>query len=75
MTNKNLPSHRIYAPIRDDRGKETGQLVEIGAIWPHKKGEGMSIKINALPLETADFGNLVAFVNKQSKASSDRGGE
>jgi hypothetical protein len=69
MTKKsNMPSHRVYAVTND--GKQTFWR-EIGAVWPHSDGEGFSMKLDFLPLNSADFviRKLKAETPEESEAS------
>ena len=45
------PSHRVY--LVQDAPKEGAKALwtEIGAIWPHKDGQGGSLSFKATPLE------------------------
>ncbi len=38
------PSHRIFRYTKSEDGKN---VQEIGALWPHKDGQGFSIKLKA----------------------------
>jgi hypothetical protein len=52
-TTKALPSHRVYAVSKQGDGKST--WTEIGAAWPHKKGEGFNLAFTARPLDGAQI--------------------
>lgn len=41
------PTHRLYLVKGDD---EHARWTEIGAAWCHKKGDGFSLQLDALPL-------------------------
>ena len=44
------PTHRIY--LVQDAGKDKKPLwTEIGAVWPHKDGQGGSLSFKATPME------------------------
>lgn len=45
----NSPSHLAYQ-VRDREG-EKGIFTRIGAAWPHKDGKGLSIQLDAVPLD------------------------
>ena len=66
MTNdtnaKQLPSHRIYAVMKE--GKKS-TWTEIGAAWPNKDGKGFTLKYAALPLPGAEI------VLREPKAKED----
>lgn len=47
------PTHRIYAVTKREGAKNFWQ--EIGVAWAHEKGDGMSLKLNFLPLNTSDI--------------------
>ena len=38
------PSHRIFRSTKAEDGKN---VQEIGALWPHRDGQGFSIKLRA----------------------------
>jgi hypothetical protein len=46
------PSHRVYAVTND--GKQSYWRA-IGAVWPHSDGEGFNMKLDYLPLNSADI--------------------
>jgi hypothetical protein len=48
----NPPSHRVYAVTND--GKQSYWRA-IGAVWPHSDGEGFNMKLDYLPLNSADI--------------------
>ena len=43
------PSHHAYTVVRSDADSK-GYWLKIGAAWPHKSGDGFTIKLDALPL-------------------------
>ncbi len=48
---KPVPTHRIYSVSRVSEAKAKWQ--EIGAVWPHKDGNGFNLQFAARPLEGA----------------------
>lgn len=53
MSKSKQPTHRIYAVTKREGAKS--YWAEIGAAWAHEKGDGMSLKLNMLPLNGADI--------------------
>ena len=51
-TEKNQPTHRVYAVTRE--GKKSYWRA-IGAAWAHKDGEGFGLTLDYLPLNGADI--------------------
>jgi hypothetical protein len=49
---KKMPTHRVYA-VTSRKGKSYWRA--IGAGWQHEDGEGISIKLEYLPLNEADI--------------------
>jgi hypothetical protein len=48
-----LPKHPnliAYTVSKSDRSDDKGFWTRIGAAWSHKDGDGMTIKLEALPL-------------------------
>jgi hypothetical protein len=52
MSKTNLPTHRVYAVTKD---KKQSYWRPIGACWAHADGEGLSVKLDYLPLNGADI--------------------
>jgi hypothetical protein len=50
--NTNPPSHRVYAVTKN--GKRN-YWQPIGAVWPHKDGDGFNVKLDYLPLNGAEI--------------------
>jgi hypothetical protein len=46
------PSHRVYTVTHD--GKQSYWRA-IGAVWPHSDREGFNMKLDYLPLNSADI--------------------
>jgi len=65
MSNK--PTYYAYAEV--DRGRRQPALVRIGAAWPHEKGSGIGIQVDALPLNFN--GRLVLFEPKPDGKGED----
>lgn len=66
MTNETpnaRPTHRIYAVTKGKNDKAFWQ--EIGAAWTHKDGDGLSLKLDYLPLNSAEI------VLRKPKAEAD----
>ncbi|MFT3686383.1 MAG: hypothetical protein QM783_15925 [Phycisphaerales bacterium] len=49
-TTSKRPSHHCYQ-VRDGREGEKGFWTKIGAAWMHKDGKGLSIQLDAVPLD------------------------
>lgn len=47
MTTNNRPSHIVW--LVEGEG-DTAKWTEIGVLWPHKKGEGFTQELKAIPL-------------------------
>jgi hypothetical protein len=60
-TDTKLPSHVAYTVISKEAKDEKGYWLKIGAAWPHKNGEGFTLKLDALPLN----GEIVLRVPKE----------
>lgn len=45
-----LPNLIAYTVSKSDRSDDKGFWTRIGAGWSHKDGDGMTIKLEALPL-------------------------
>jgi hypothetical protein len=48
----NRPSHRVYAVTKNG---ERAFWQPIGAAWPHSDGEGFNLKLDYLPLNSAEI--------------------
>jgi hypothetical protein len=59
----NTPDFVVYGVEQTEKGKRDN-LTRIGAAWKHKKGEGINIRLSALPLE----GKIVLFPPKAEEA-------
>lgn len=46
---KNTPTHYVYHVSRKDSG-EKGHWTRIGAAWAHQDGDGLSLRIEAMPM-------------------------
>ena len=70
MTTKqtNRPSHRVYAVTKNG---ERSNWREIGAAWPHKDGEGFSLKLDFLPLNGAELVIRKPKANESREAEAD----
>lgn len=51
-TTTKQPTHRIYAVTK--RGSKN-HWQEIGAAWPHTDGHGFNLKLDYLPLNSAEL--------------------
>jgi hypothetical protein len=50
------PTHEIFAVRKDSDDKNAkGFWTKIGAAWPHKDGEGFSLKLDFLPLDGSEI--------------------
>lgn len=45
----NRPTHYVYHVSRKENG-EKGHWTRIGAAWPHKDGDGLTIRVEAIPM-------------------------
>lgn len=61
-TSSNLPDFYIFWEQVGEENKS--RLIQLGAAWKHKKGDGINIKLDTLPVGEFD-GSLVAFPPKQ----------
>lgn len=50
----NLPTHRAFFVTNDGKEDSKGNWKEIGALWPHKDGEGFSLKLDLIPTSTTN---------------------
>ena len=48
---KNRPTHRLYSVTKDGKGETVWD--ELGALWPHKDGNGFSLKLAKTPVAGA----------------------
>jgi hypothetical protein len=67
MSNDNTkarPTHRIYGVTKTGDSKANWQ--EIGAAWPHKDGNGFSLKFTARPLDGAEIVLRVVTAKKEA---------
>lgn len=62
----------VYGRIERGRGK-TG-LVKIGAMFPHEKGDGYGIVLDALPRNFHETGELVAFPARERSEGAEETG-
>jgi hypothetical protein len=53
MSDKNPPTLIAYSVIKrtPDQPINQARWTEIGAAWPHRDGDGMTLKLTALPLD------------------------
>lgn len=66
MTTSNQPSHLVYH-VKDIEGSKADSLwTQVGAMWPHKNGEGWNMQLDLLPVSS---GKLIIRVNKPKDAS------
>lgn len=42
-TTKNRPAYRLFSVTKDPEGKAAWD--ELGALWPHKDGQGFNLKL------------------------------
>lgn len=47
MSKSNRPSHRALVNLGDEKQKNWH---EIGALWPHKDGNGYTLKLDLIPV-------------------------
>ena len=50
LLKSNRPTHRVYL-VQDGIQGRKDSWTEIGAIWPHKDGQGGNVQFKATPLE------------------------
>jgi hypothetical protein len=62
---KQPPSHRLYVYHDDDH------YTEVGAVWPHRNGEGFNITIKE-GLAIAPGAKLVAYKNEPREQRDER---
>lgn len=67
MSDKKLPTHRIYFARQRDKGQDD-QLTAVGAVWPHNKGDGFGVTID-VPLNIAAGDRLVLLPIKDREAA------
>ncbi len=70
---KRRPSHRLV--LQHDPEKNPRAQTEVGALWPHERGEGFSVTIKrGLAVSLQDGARLHAFVvddeNERQRSSS-----
>jgi hypothetical protein len=46
------PTHRVYAVTKNG---DKSFWTEIGAAWPHQDGKGFNVKLDYLPLNSAEI--------------------
>ena len=61
MANGRKPDYRVFVS-RQSEGSDKAFYTDVGAAW-NVKSDGISIKLNALPLD----GSLVLFPNKDDQ--------
>lgn len=57
----NQPSHIVYH-VDEQGGDDKAYWTKIGAMWPHKDGEGYNLQLQLLPVNSS--GKLTIRVNK-----------
>lgn len=67
MTTK--PTFHAFTVKERDKGKKA-IWTRIGAAWPHKEGKGLTIELDALPLEAR-----IVLMEPKADEASDTGGE
>lgn len=65
MSNKAKPTHRAYATKTNPDGKDSWR--EIGALWPHKDGNGFHLRLDLIPRDQ-DVITIRKVVPKRPKA-------
>jgi hypothetical protein len=64
------PSFRVYL-VQDGVGDDAkASWTEIGAIWPHKDGQGGSLSLKATPMELLQGKGRIVYRAAKEKASS-----
>lgn len=65
MTTSNPPSHLVYH-VEERDGDNPNNWTRIGAMWPHKDGQGWNMQLQFLPIGTT--GKLTIRVNEPKDA-------
>ena len=68
-TNAKTPPHRVYLVI-EAKGDQKNQWTELGAIWPHKDGDGGAIGLKLTPLEMLKPGARLVYRKVKSKQAA-----
>jgi hypothetical protein len=63
----NTPDYVVCGVIHREKGKKD-LLPRIGAAWKHQKGDGISLRIQTMPLNFD--GNIVLFPPKSDEAAA-----
>ena len=63
MSNKPI----FYAYAVKERGRNKAIWTRIGAVWPHEKGKGFNIELEALPID----GRIVVMEPKADEAEGE----
>lgn len=65
-TANNQPTHMVYH-VEERAGNESGRWTKLGALWPHKDGEGWNMQLDYVP--TNFDGKLTVRVNRPKEAN------
>lgn len=68
MSDSKKPTHRVYYARVRDKGQDD-QLTAVGAVWPHKQGDGFGLTID-VPLSLAAGDRLVLLTIKDRDADA-----
>ena len=71
MTNSNTPAFHAFTVRERENGKKA-IWTRIGAAWAHKDGEGVTLELEALPLNFD--GRLVLLPPKSGASDAQEGG-
>lgn len=64
------PTHRVYLVQEAQTEGAKASWTEIGAIWPHKDGQGGTINLKATPMEIGQGKGRIVYRAVKEKASS-----
>lgn len=73
-TTDNDSKSYLHVYGRIDRGRGKAVLVKVGAMFPHEKGDGYGIVLDALPRNFHETGELVAFPARERGEGSEETG-
>lgn len=63
------PSHRVYL-VQDPQNEDAkASWTEIGAIWPHKDGQGGSLNFTVTPMELLQGKGRIVYRTIKDKAA------
>ena len=51
MTNSNQPAYHAYSVSNPDQDGGKSTWTRIGAVWPHKNGDGYNLQLDCMPLD------------------------